>query len=78
VNSDPRALDALIELLESDELFVPQIAARALAKLGAAAERALHPLQELAERGNEVERRFALEAIARIKSDLEGRSDGEV
>lgn len=74
---DPRSLDALIESLESDELFVPQIAAQALAKLGAAGERALHPLQRLAERGNEAEARFAREAIARIESELERGSDTE-
>jgi HEAT repeat protein len=70
---DSRAIDALIENLKSDRLLVPQTAARGLAKFGKAAERALPALKELADHGNEVERRYALEAITSIKEDSESK-----
>jgi hypothetical protein len=68
---DPRAIDALIEALDMNELLVPQTAAKGLGRFGSAAKRALPALQQLAERGNEAERRFALEAIAAIERALE-------
>lgn len=70
---DPRAIDPLIGSLKADGLLVSQTAAEGLGKFGVAAKRALPSLQELADRGNNVERRFALEAITRIKQDPEAR-----
>ena len=67
---DHRALDPLIKLLEADEFLVPQTAAQGLGKLGMDAERALPGLRKLAERGNQTERRLALEAISSIERDL--------
>lgn len=72
---DPRAIDPLIEFLKVDSLGIPQTAAEGLGKFGAAAEKALPALQELAKRGNEAEKRHALEAIARIREDLGLKKD---
>jgi HEAT repeat protein len=72
---DSRAIDPLIELLKIDRLAIPQTAAEGLGKIGAEAKRALPTLEELAERGNEAERRYALEAIARIEQDLKLKED---
>lgn len=67
---DPRAIDPLIELLTVDRLLIPQTAAKGLGRFGAAAKKALPALQGLTERGNEAEKRHALEAITRIKEAL--------
>jgi HEAT repeat protein len=72
---DPSAIDPLIEFLKLDRLLIPQTAAQGLGKFGATAKKALPALQELAERGNDAERRYALEAIARIEADLGLKKD---
>jgi hypothetical protein len=58
-----------------NRLLIPQPAAQGLGKFGADAKEALPALQELAERGNEAERRFASEVIAKIEQDLESKTD---
>lgn len=68
---DPRAIDPLTRLLMVDKLLIPQTAAQGLEKFGAAAAKALPALEDLARRGNEAERRFALQAITAIEEDLQ-------
>jgi hypothetical protein len=67
---DPRAIDPLTRLLTVDKLLIPQTAAQGLEKFGAAAAKALPALEDLARRGNQAERRFALKAITAIEEDL--------
>jgi HEAT repeat protein len=71
---DPRAIEALVEHLKPKRLLLPQTAAKGLAKFGKAAEQALPALKELADHGNEVERRYAREAIASITKDAGTKS----
>jgi len=63
---DPSAVEALVFALQSHEPLVPQSAAQALARIGAAAASAIPRLLQLATTGNETERRFASEAITKI------------
>jgi HEAT repeat protein len=67
---DPRAVDPLIKYLEGNRLLVPLTGVRSLGKLGSAAKRALPPLCRLAARGNDAEKRYALEAIHKIRADI--------
>jgi HEAT repeat protein len=70
---DPRAIDPLTRLLPVDKLLIPQTAAQGLEKFGAAAAKALPALEDLARRGNEAEKRFALKAITAIEEDSHGQ-----
>jgi HEAT repeat protein len=70
---DSRAIGPLIQLLGVDRLLIPQTAAKGLGKYGRLAKNALPALDELARRGNDAERRFALEAIERITQDLQDK-----
>ncbi|MBN1314078.1 MAG: HEAT repeat domain-containing protein [Anaerolineales bacterium] len=67
---DPSAIDYLIKYLDADSLLIPQTAAKGLGKFGAAAKKALPALIDLAERGNEAERREANTAIEAIKEKI--------
>lgn len=64
---DSRAVSPLTKLLKDDRYLFPQTAAEALGKLGAVAVTAIPELRRLAEEGSDVERRYAREAIARIR-----------
>jgi HEAT repeat protein len=67
---DEAAIEVLIQALNFNSLLFPQAAAEALGNFGALAKPALPHLREIANNGNEVAKRFALEAITKIEADL--------